>query len=210
MRTSLAAQSRRSPDWPDLKAAMLRQSRSWARRSLRWPDSVGLAPYCFTLQIPSGTTFRFSSLAGFEVTANGRFSVTAHGRGARPTQHVPAVAPTGKLISCLTTCPAPGNIRFAVTVTASSTAGGDCVIACRSASFRAGPNSSRMTHRSCPAFSDHPLPTTGERMIGKRYMRECTEILGPAGNEKPKAVKSFQPEVNQWMFMISECPRESR
>jgi hypothetical protein len=32
-------------------------------------------------------------------------------------------------------------------------------------------------------------------MIGKRYMRGCTKILGPAQKKQPKAVKPLEPEV---------------
>jgi hypothetical protein len=134
-----AAQSRRSPRWPDWKAAMHRHSWNWSRRSLRWPDLVGLAPNCRRAQRPSGTTARLSSWAGFAATACGRRLVGAEGTAAPSMLSVPAAAPAGKLTPSLTTSPAPENVSFAVTLRASSTAGGEWLIARRFASFRAGP-----------------------------------------------------------------------
>lgn len=121
-----------------------------------------------------------TSLAGFEVTANGGFSMSAQGSGARRTRPVPAVAPAGKLTFCLTTGPAPKNVSVAVTLTASSTARGDYFIVRRFARLRAGPRSGSATDRSLPRVFRSPSPNHGERMIGKRYMQGCTKILGPA------------------------------
>lgn len=183
---------------------MHRHSWNWSRRSLRWPDFVGLAPNCRTAQRPSGTTARLSSWAGFAATACGRRLVGAEGTAAPSMLSVPAAAPAGKLTPTLTTPPAPANVSFVVTLTASSTAGGGCFITCRFESFRAGPGSESVTYRSCSAFSDHPLPTTGERMIGKRYMRWCTKNYGPARKRRTEKGSSLSDRIQNGVDVLDE------
>src|SRR5260370_28710901 len=89
----------------------------------------------------------------------------------RTTFSVPAEVPAASLTFCLTVSPAPTSVSLVVSLTASSPARRRWAEPSASASFRAGPSSDYRADRTCRAFPDHPLPTTQERVVGKRYRR---------------------------------------
>jgi len=61
-----------------------------------------------------------------------------------------------------------------------------------------------------PRVFRSPSPNHGERMIGKRYMRGCTKILGPARKKSgPKWSSLFSPNSKvsmKWMYPMTEWP----
>ncbi len=92
-------------------------------------------------------------------------------RDSERTFSVPAEVPAASLTFCLTVSPAPTSVSLIVSLTASSPARRRRAEPSASASFRAGPSSDHRADPTCRAFPDHPLPTTKERVVGKRYMR---------------------------------------
>jgi hypothetical protein len=96
------------------------------------------------------------------------------------TISVPAEVPGVRLTRCLTPSPAATRVSFVVSLAAGSPARRTWGQPSASARFRAGPSSDCRADRTCRAFLDHPLPTTKERVVGKRYMRGAgTSRPGP-------------------------------